>query len=161
MATTLPSSSHPSLVCNRRKLISLSGNYTTSRSVVCGLLARWLILALAAIHIVSKYQKPETPLATDTIAVASPQLSTHNTQPEEADTLTAEPRIFDNVRLDTMLMEMADHYHVGVKFEHEEARQLRFHFVWKREDSLSRVVEKLNTFKAVNIGMEDKKLVVR
>jgi hypothetical protein len=48
-----------------------------------------------------------------------------------------------------------------VEFENEAARQLRFHFVWKREDSLSRVVEKLNTFEAVNIGMEDKTLVVK
>ncbi len=49
----------------------------------------------------------------------------------------------------------------GVMGENGAARQLRFHFVWKREDSLDRVVEKLNTFEAVNIGMEDKTLVVR
>jgi hypothetical protein len=48
-----------------------------------------------------------------------------------------------------------------VEFENEAVRQLRFHFVWKRKDSLTRVVEKLNTFEAVNIGMEDNKLVVR
>jgi hypothetical protein len=48
-----------------------------------------------------------------------------------------------------------------VEFENEAARHLRFHFVWKREDSLSRVVEKLNTFEAVNIVEEDKTLVVR
>ena len=52
-------------------------------------------------------------------------------------------------------------HRVQVEFENEAARQLRFHFVWKREDSLDRVVEKLNTFEAVNIGMEDKTLVVK
>ena len=49
----------------------------------------------------------------------------------------------------------------GVMGENGAARQLRFHFVWKREESLDRVVEKLNIFEAVNIGMEDKTLVVR
>ena len=60
-----------------------------------------------------------------------------------------------------MLTAIAAAHGIGVEFENEAARRLRFHFVWKREDSLSRVVEKLNTFEAVNIGMEDKTLVVR
>ena len=50
---------------------------------------------------------------------------------------------------------------VGVEFENDAVRELRFHFVWKRKDSLSRVVEKLNTFETVNIAQEDKILVVR
>ena len=118
-------------------------------------------IALAAIHIVRQYQKPETPQTTDTIAVASPQRSILNAQPEEADTLAVEPRIFDNVPLDTMLLEMADYYHISVEFEREEARQLRFHFVWKRTDNLDRLVEKLNNFEAVNIIREPEKLVVK
>jgi len=69
--------------------------------------------------------------------------------------------VFNNVALDSILTTIAVAHGVGVEFENEAARQLRFHFVWKREDSLASVVEKLNTFDAVNIGMEDKKLVVR
>ena len=118
-------------------------------------------IALAAIHIVRQYQKPETPQTTDTIAVASPQRSILNAQPEEADTLAVEPRIFDNVPLDTMLLEMADYYHISVEFEREEARQLRFHFIWKRTDNLDRLVEKLNNFEAVNIIREHEKLIVK
>ncbi len=118
-------------------------------------------IALAAIHIVRQYQKPETPQAIDTIAVASSRRSTLNAQPEETDTLAVEPRIFDNVSLDTMLLEMADYYHISVEFEREEARQLRFHFIWKRTDNLDRLVEKLNNFEAVNIIREPQKLVVK
>ena len=118
-------------------------------------------IAFAAIHIVRQYQKYETRQATNTIAVASRQSSTLNAQPEETDTLAAEPRIFDNVSLDTMLLEMADYYHVSVKFEREETRQLRFHFVWKRTDDLDRLVEKLNNFEAVNIIREPEKLIVK
>ena len=69
--------------------------------------------------------------------------------------------VFNNVALDSILTAIATAHGVGVEFENDAARQLRFHFVWKREDSLASVVEKLNTFDAVNIGMEDKKLVVR
>lgn len=69
--------------------------------------------------------------------------------------------VFNNVALDSILTTIAVAHGVQVEFENDAARQLRFHFVWKREDSLASVVEKLNTFEAVNIGMEDKKLVVR
>ena len=69
--------------------------------------------------------------------------------------------VFNNVPLDSILTTIAVAHGAQVEFENDAARQLRFHFVWKREDSLASVVEKLNTFEAVNIGMEDKKLVVR
>ena len=69
--------------------------------------------------------------------------------------------VFNNVPLDSMLTAIATAHGVSVEFENDAARGLRFHFVWKPEDSLTRVVEKLNTFEAVNIGIEDKTLVVR
>ena len=118
-------------------------------------------IAFAAIQVVrnistSKPQLPTTEQTTDIEPVTSRPVET-----VKADTIPAEPYIFNNVPLDSMLTAIAAAHGVGVEFENEAARQLRFHFVWKREDSLTRVLEKLNTFEAVNIGMEDKTLVVR
>ena len=118
-------------------------------------------IAFAAIQVVRnistpKPQLPTTEQTTDTKPVTSLPADT-----VKADTILVEPYIFNNVPLDSMLTTIATAHGVGVEFENEAARQLRFHFVWKREDSLTRVLEKLNTFEAVNISMEDKKLVVR
>lgn len=118
-------------------------------------------IAFAAIQVVRnintpKPQQPMTEQTTDIKPVTSLPADT-----VKADTIPVEPYIFNNVPLDSMLTAIATAHGVGVEFENEAARQLRFHFVWKREDSLDRVVEKLNTFEAVNIGMEDNKLVVR
>ena len=118
-------------------------------------------IAFAAIQVVRnistpKPQLPTTEQTTDTKPVTSLPADT-----VKADTIPVEPYIFNNVPLDSMLTAIATAHGVGVEFENEAARQLRFHFVWKREDSLMRVLEKLNTFEAVNISMEDKKLVVR
>ena len=118
-------------------------------------------IAFAAIQVVRnistpKPQQPTTEQTTDTEPVASLPADT-----VKADTITTEPYIFNNVPLDSMLTAIATAPGVGVEFENEAARHLRFHFVWKREDGLSRVVEKLNTFEAVNISMEDKTLVVK
>ena len=118
-------------------------------------------IAFAAIQVVRnintpKPQQPTTEQTTDIDPVTSLPADT-----VQADTIPVEPYIFNNVPLDSMLTAIATAHGVGVEFENEAARHLRFHFVWKREDSLSRVVEKLNTFEAVNIGMEDKTLVVK
>ena len=118
-------------------------------------------IAFAAIQIVrnistSKTQQPTTEQTADIEPVTSLPAET-----VKADTIHVEPYIFNNVPLDSMLTAIAAAHGVQVEFENDATRELRFHFVWKREDSLSRVVEKLNTFEAVNIGMEDKTLVVR
>ena len=118
-------------------------------------------IAFAAIQVVRnistpKPQQPTTGQTTDIDPVTSLPADT-----VQADTISVEPYIFNNVPLDSMLTAIATAHGVGMKFENEAVRQLRFHFVWKREDSLSRVVEKLNTFETVNIVEEDKKLVVR
>ena len=118
-------------------------------------------IAFAAIKIVrnintAKTQQPTTEQTADIEPVISLPADTI-----KADTIPVEPYIFNNVPLDSMLTVIAEAYGAQVEFENDATRELRFHFVWKREDSLSRVVEKLNTFEAVNIGMEDKTLVVR
>ena len=118
-------------------------------------------IAFAAIQIVRnintpKQQLPTTEQTADIKPAASLPADTLKT-----DTIPTEPYIFNNVPLDSMLTVIAAVHGVSVKFENDAARQLRFHFVWKREDSLTRVVEKLNTFEAVNIGIEDKTLVIR
>ena len=118
-------------------------------------------IAFAAIQVVRNIstpipQQPTTEQMTDINPVAPLPADT-----VQADTIPVEPYIFNNVPLDSMLTAIATAHGVDVEFENEAARHLRFHFVWKREDSLSRVVEKLNTFEAVNIGMEDKTLVVK
>ena len=118
-------------------------------------------IAFAAIQVVRNINtpKPQLPMTEQTTNINPVAPLPADTV--QADTIPVEPYIFNNVPLDSMLTAIAAAHGVGVEFENDAARQLRFHFVWKREDRLSRVVEKLNTFEAVNIGMEDKTLVVR
>ena len=118
-------------------------------------------IAFAAIQVVRnistpKPQQPTTEQKTDIDPVTSLPADT-----VQADTISVEPYIFNNVPLDSMLTAIATAHRVQVEFKNEAARHLRFHFVWKRKDSLSRVVEKLNNFEAVNIVEEDKMLVVK
>ncbi|MDY3675284.1 MAG: DUF4974 domain-containing protein [Prevotella sp.] len=137
--------------------------YLAPRKIAASFIGVLLVsgIAFAAIQVVRnistpKPQQPTTEQTTDIDPVTSLPADT-----VKADTISVEPYIFNNVPLDSMLTAIATAHGVVVEFENEAARHLRFHFVWKREDSLSRVVEKLNTFETVNIVEEDKTLVVR
>ena len=118
-------------------------------------------IAFAAIQIVRNISTPKPQLPTTEQATNIEPITSLPADTVKTDTIPTEPYIFNNVPLDSVLTAIATAHGVGVKFENDASRQLRFHFVWKREDSLTRVVEKLNTFEAVNIGIEDKTLVVR
>ena len=73
----------------------------------------------------------------------------------------AEPVVFNNVSLDSIAKSIASRHHMDVDLQNEQASQLRFHFVWKPNDSLQEVVEKLNMFEYVDMAIEDGKLIVR
>ena len=144
---------------HKPRFLALLAPHKIAASFIGVLLASGI--AFAAIQIVrnintAKPQQPTTEQTADIEPITSLPADTI-----KADTITVEPYIFNNVPLDSMLTAIAAAHGVQVEFENDAARELRFHFVWKREDSLARVIEKLNTFEAVNIGMEDKTLVVR
>ena len=127
-------------------------------SIIGGLLASGI--TFAAIHVRNIITSQPRPSTTEQLS----DIKTAAALPADtvkADTISTRPYVFNNVPLDSMLTTIAAAHGLGVEFENEATRQLRFHFVWKREDSLMRVVGKLNTFEAVNIGIEGKKMVVR
>ena len=117
-------------------------------------------LSIAAVHIMRQAQRTESTQPTDPIAAANPPLSTHHS-PLPPDTATIHPVTFDNVPLDKMLAEIAEYHHSEVVFQNEDARQLRFYFVWYRQQPLDKVIETLNHFERVDIAIDDKKLTVR
>ncbi|MGM9797418.1 MAG: DUF4974 domain-containing protein, partial [Parabacteroides sp.] len=107
-------------------------------------------IAFAAIQIVRNMNTPQPQMASAEQVTDMKPITSLPADTVKADTIPTEPYIFNNVPLDSMLTAIAAVHGVSVEFENDAARQLRFYFVWKREDSLSRVVEKLNTFEAVN-----------
>ena len=118
-------------------------------------------IAIAAVHIVQHYQRPEASQVAET-TVVNAQRSTLNAQLEKSDTIAkTEPVVFDNVTLDSIAKDIATYHHVVLDVQDEEAGQLRFYFVWHQDESLQEVIEKLNMFDQVNLAAEDRKLIVR
>lgn len=116
-------------------------------------------IAFAAIHFVQRSGSAPSPSHEGSEKAGALITNSNDSIPSQGEAEEA-PIIFENVPLDTMLMEMADYYHFSVEFKHEEARQLRFHFVWKPSESLDRVLERLSNFEAVNIEKSDTIIIV-
>ena len=78
----------------------------------------------------------------------------------KAETVQTEQPASYKPSLENMLTEIAAYYHVEVSFMNDDARQLRFHFVWKREDGLGHAIEKLNRFESLSVRLEEGKIIV-
>ena len=104
--------------------------------------------------------KPKEP--TETVAPEQQPESIVGPRLGVADTATVveEPVVFDNLPLDQMLEQIAPHYGMQVEFRNEDARALRFYFVWQPGEDLNATLERLNLFESVNISKEGNTIVV-
>jgi len=117
----------------------------------------------AAIHAVRHSANDKAKEPTETVAPAPQPESTVGPRLGVADTTTAvvtEPILFDNQPLDQMLEQIAPHYGMQVEFRNEDARVLRFYFVWQPDEGLDAVLERINLFESVNISKEGNTIVV-
>ena len=117
----------------------------------------------AAIRAVSHHTVDKAKEPTETVATEPQPESTVGPRLGVADTATVaeeEPIVFDNLPLDQMLEQIAPHYGMQVEFRNENARALRFYFVWQPDEALDAVLERLNLFESVNISKEGNTIVV-
>ncbi len=97
-----------------------------------------------------------TPPQTEADAVG-PRLGVADTSATENEA----PVVFDNTPLEQMLSEIATYYGMTVEFQNEDARNLRFHFVWNKGDGLEKVLEDMSHFESVTIEQTDNRLIVQ
>lgn len=70
-------------------------------------------------------------------------------------------KVFDNVRLEDIITEIAKYYRVEPTFENSEAKNIRLYFEWNPSKPLDEVVELLNSFQKISIERQGDKLIVR
>ena len=120
-------------------------------------------VAFAAIHIVRHFVGEDVKSPTQEVRISnssqpSPALPTDTIKTDT--TTSTKPIVFDNVALDKMLPQIAAYYNKEVEFQNEDARQFRFYFVWKQNETLEVVLHRLNLFESITIELKDNKIVV-
>ena len=118
-------------------------------------------VAFAAIHIVRMVSHPKPQTMQEEQAISTKPTPVLPTDTIKTDTVTnTKPIVFDNVALDKMLPQIAAYYNKEVDFQNANARQLRFYFVWKQDETLEVVLHRLNLFESITVELKDNKIVV-
>ncbi len=116
----------------------------------------------AAIHAVRAHQpEVQQPMTEQVEGTESPVEASSSTEAEKIDSVSQEqPVTFDNVALETIVGDIAARHQMQVEFRNEDARALRFYFVWQSDEDLDATLERLNLFESVNISKEGNTIVV-
>ena len=116
----------------------------------------------AAIQAVRAHQPEiQQPLTEQVEKTDAPVATSSPTEAAGIDSVsTGQPVTFDNVALETIVGDIAARHQMQVEFRNEDARALRFYFVWQPDEDLDAVLERLNLFESVNISKEGNTIVV-
>lgn len=80
---------------------------------------------------------------------------------EPKDSLDMKPVVFDNTELATILTQMADFYHVKVRYDNAATQHVRLFFNWNKTKTLEQNLEILNAFDRIQIEYAEGELVVK
>ena len=80
---------------------------------------------------------------------------------EPKDSLDMKPVVFDNAELGTILTQMADFYHVKVKYDNADTQHVRLFFNWNKTKTLEQNLTILNAFDRIQIEYAEGELVVK
>ena len=117
-------------------------------------------VTFAAIHIVRTIVGPNNELEIEQTVKTGTAPSTSEVYERKDGKNVGEPIVFDNVPLEKMLTQIAAYYGKEVEFRNDDARQLRFYFVWQRRQGLEQVVEDLNHFESLHLTLKDNQIIV-
>ena len=118
-------------------------------------------VTFAAIHIVRTIVGPSNePEVEQTVKTGTAPSTTEVDERKDGKNI-GEPIVFDNVPLEKMLTQIAAYYGKEVEFQNDDARQLRFYFVWKPQESLDATMRRLNLFESITVELNDNKLIVK
>ena len=118
-------------------------------------------VTFAAIHIVRTIVGPNNDLEIEQAVTTGAAPSTSEVDERNDGKNISEPIVFDNVPLEKMLMQIAAYYGKEVEFQNDDARQFRFYFVWRPQESLDATMRRLNLFESITVELNDNKLIVK
>lgn len=105
-------------------------------------------ITLAAIYIV------QSPRQQTEVAGTTEQANPSQPAPHASSVKTDSVRTFEDVELEQILQEAADHYHVSVEYHSEQVRHIRLYTKWNPAAPLSELIDRLNGFEKVSIRQE-------
>ena len=104
-------------------------------------------------------EKAATEQTANSKQLANDSLKAITTEPK--DSLDMKPVVFDDAELGTVLMQMADFYHVKVEYMNANTQHVRLFFNWNKTKTLEQNLELLNAFDRIQIEYVEGTLIVK
>lgn len=122
------------------------------------------VAAVVGLHLINNNKEVGKPqIETTEGSVAGAKAA--NTEPIDTLKQTSKPlpevKVFDNVRLEDIIAEIAKYYRVEATFENSAAKDIRLYFEWHPSHPLDEAIELLNSFQKINISRQGDKLIIR
>jgi hypothetical protein len=143
---------HPQTTAHRFRRVAAA---VTTGILVTGL----AVAAIVKTSVSSKKQetvKTETlskPVAVDTTKKATTTLP--------VDSISAKPKVYDNVPLQTLLNDMASYYHKKLVNQSGDKQNVRLYFEWDQRKSLEENIGLLNNFNRFDITVEGDNIILK
>ena len=157
---------------SRPKFFHLSSNWRKWTAAAAISIPIILLASIAPIyHFAHQAENEETAIAQKQLQ--QPKSSHSKTDKEATDSLSSEDREeenmaysdkyfhFENASLEDIMREIAAWYKMGVIFENEQDRQLRFTFWASKQESVFQTVEMLNEMGKVKFTIKDNQIIVQ
>ena len=114
-------------------------------------------ISYAAFHIAKQGKMEPTALTADSVKVSLPaKAKMAIDQPwEKVEPDKAEPVVFEDAELATILKYIADKTHIKVEYRNAEAAHVRFYLQWESKDSLKGIIDKINHFEKVHVTFDE------
>ncbi len=95
----------------------------------------------------------------EVIAEQTPKIDPSTVKPE-IKTVGDSIVLFKDVRLDSIMMQMDQHYKVESRFADEQTKAIRMLLKWNKKKPLDEVLNLLNGFERLNVRREDNTLII-
>ncbi|MCR5131982.1 MAG: hypothetical protein K6C10_11065 [Prevotella sp.] len=107
------------------------------------------------------FSSPSSPNGDEGQQIAiSPQDTTALIRSDEVRDSIQNVRIFENVQLKVIVLEIGQKHHLSVEIKNSQTAALRLYYPWNQQTPLEQVIKELNQFEKVSITLKEDLIII-
>jgi hypothetical protein len=157
-----PAESEEEIETEWQRITDREGKKTLHRSLSVRKIAAVIIAVLAlsavsyaAVRLIAARQHQSAPAPVSEVTQVPDNIDQQQSAPTDI------IHVFQNAELQDILTAVADHYQLRTEYRSEEVRHVRLYIKWNKDESVEKLVKRLNRFDKVNMVLEGDVLIVQ
>lgn len=113
------------------------------------------------VNLTAPKQALEAASAEEAVAASAAPAAETSVAPTDSVQVAAEPVLFEDDSLGNILNSIAKNYNVGVRYDTDNAEDLRLYYRFDPSLPLEDILEQLNTFEQIDLHFDGRNIIVR